>query len=88
LGYDQTNGYLYIGNASNQTVGIKVDHAITSDYVRFKDTRSQEITPNDSLEGLSVHLKSNGKDSLSDGGSYHAVLSVKDWNDYSGGPYW
>lgn len=88
LGYDQTNGYLYIGNASNQTVGIKVDHAITSDYVSFKDTRSEEVTPNNSLEGLSIHLKTNGKDSLSDGGTYHTVLSAKGWNDHSGGPYW
>jgi hypothetical protein len=25
---------------------------------------------------------------MSDGGSYHAILNVKDWGDYSGGPYW
>lgn len=109
LGYDKTNGYLYIGNASNQTAGIKVDYAANANYaasaasaasanyatsadyanyIHYKDTRNENISPDNSLSGLSVHLKSNGTDSLSDGGSYHAVISVKDWSDYSGGPYW
>ena len=30
MGYDLFNGYLYIGNASNQTTGIKVDYATSA----------------------------------------------------------
>lgn len=91
LGYDKTNGYLYIGNASDQTTGIKVEYAVSADYanyIHYKDTRNENVSPDDSLSGLSVHSKSNDTDGLSDGGSYHAVISVKDWSDYSGGPYW
>lgn len=63
-------------------------HADSATYVMYQDTRSVDVSPNDSLYGLSVHLKGNGTDGVNDGGSYHAVLSVKDWGDYSGGPYW
>lgn len=58
------------------------------DFITYKDTRSNKQSPDDVQAGLTVHLKSNGTDGLSDGGSYHALLSVKDWGDYSGGPYW
>lgn len=57
-------------------------------YVMYSDTRSSEQSPDDLQKGLTVHLKANGTDGISDGGNYHGVLSVKQWGDYSGGPYW
>lgn len=56
--------------------------------ITYTDTRSDNQSPDATVGGLSVHLKANGTDSLSDGGTYHAILNVKDWGDYSGGPYW
>lgn len=58
------------------------------DFITYKDTRADNQSPNDVQAGLTVHLKANGTDGISDGGSYHAVLNVKGWGDYSGGPYW
>ena len=58
------------------------------DFITYKDTRADNQSPDDVQAGLTVHLKSNGTDGISDGGGYHAVLNVKDWGDYSGGPYW
>ena len=60
----------------------------THSYITYNDTRSNNQSPDDVQAGLTVHLKANGTDGISDGGSYHAVLNVKDWGDYSGGPYW
>ena len=60
----------------------------THDFIMYKDTRSDNQSPDDVQAGLTVHLKGSGTDGLSDGGSYHAILNVKDWGDYSGGPYW
>lgn len=56
--------------------------------ITYIDTRSDNQSPDTVVAGLSVHLKANGTDGISNGGSYHAVLNVKDWGDYSGGPYW
>ena len=39
------------------------------------------------LKGISLHLKSNSADGLSDGLSYHPVLMLRDWNDLTGGPF-
>ena len=43
--------------------------------------------PLDMLKGVSLHLKSNSADGLSDGLSYHPVLMLRDWNDLTGGPF-
>lgn len=56
--------------------------------ITYLDTRGDNQSPDAVVAGLSVHLKTNGTDGISNGGSYHAVLNVKDWGDYSGGPYW
>lgn len=58
------------------------------DFIVYKDTRALNESPDAVQAGLTVHLKGTANDGLSDGGSYHALLSVKDWGDYSGGPYW
>ena len=59
-------------------------HTHTS--INYQDTRAVNTTANDVPSGLSVHLKSNGTDGISDGGSYHPVLMMKPWNDKSGWP--
>lgn len=56
-------------------------------HIEYVDTRNINQSPNDLQAGLTIHLKANGADGLSDNGSYHAVVGIKDWNDYSGGPY-
>ena len=75
--------HLTIGTgASNAAAG---NHTHTN--VLNQDTRAVNTTPDGVPIGLSVHLKSNGTDSLSDDGTYHSSLFIKGWNDYSGGPY-
>ena len=59
-------------------------HTHTS--INYQDTRSDNTTPAQVPLGLSVHLKSNNIDGLSDGGSYHPSLMIKPWNDKSGWP--
>ena len=54
--------------------------------ITYQDTRAVNTTAKDVPSGLSVHLKSNGTDGISDGGSYHPVLMMKPWNDKSGWP--
>lgn len=56
-------------------------------YIEYMDTRANNQSPNDLQAGLTIHLKTNGTDGLSDGATYHAVVGIKDWGDYSGGPY-
>lgn len=103
LWYDGTNKDLYVDNANDIKVGGNfVYHAgrkpsasdigaaassHTHTNIVFQDTRSANTTPDGAPEGLSVHLKNNGADGLSDGGTYHSSLFIKGWNDYSGGPY-
>jgi hypothetical protein len=59
-------------------------HTHTS--INYQDTRAVNTTPAQVPLGLSVHLKSNNTDGLSDGGSYHPSLMIKPWNDKSGWP--
>ena len=59
-------------------------HSHTS--INYQDTRAVNTAAKDVPNGLSVHLKSNGTDGISDGGSYHPVLMMKPWNDKSGWP--
>lgn len=66
------------GNASSSTY---------STYTYFRDTRNDNEMPLDMLKGISLHLKSNSTDGISDGLSYHPVLMLRDWNDLSGGPF-
>ena len=103
LWYDGTNKDLYVDNANDIKVGGNfVYHAgrkpsasdigaaassHTHTNIESLDTRSANTTPDDVPAGLSVHLKSNGTDGLSDGGTYHSSLFIKGWKDHSGGPY-
>ena len=60
------------GNASSSTY---------STYTCFQDTRNVNEMPLDMLSGISLHLKSNSIDGLSDGLSHHLVLMLRDWYD-------
>lgn len=57
------------------------------DYIKYRDTRDVNVAPKDMPQGISVHLKTNGTDSLTDGGTYHPSIMIRDWSDYSGGPF-
>jgi hypothetical protein len=59
-------------------------HSHTS--INYQDTRAVNTAAKDVPAGLSIHLKSNGSDGISDGGSYHPVLMMKPWGDKSGWP--
>lgn len=50
----------------------------------YKDTRSTNYNPYTYL-GVSLHLKENTADGLSDGGTYHGVLDLAHWSGTSGG---
>ena len=64
---------------------LKSSH--THNAIDFQDTRAVNQTPSQIPKGLSVHLKENGIDGISDGGGYHPSLAIRPWNDISGGPY-
>jgi hypothetical protein len=73
--------------AGNHTHSGYAASSHTHSNIVHKDTRDVNTTPDGAPEGLSVHLKNNGTDGLSDGGTYHSSLFIKGWDDYSGGPY-
>lgn len=50
----------------------------------YKDTRATNYAPF-TYQGVSLHLKTNTTDGLSDGGTYHGVLDLAHWSDISGG---
>lgn len=58
----------------------------SANRIERQDTRSVNEAPIDMLTGLSIHLKGSN-DGLDDGGTYHAAIHIKDWQDYSGGPF-
>ena len=81
-------GYLDGVTSAIQTqLDGKATSSHTHDYIKYQDTRAVNVSPNDMPQGLSVHLKTNGTDGLTDGGTYHPSFMIKDWSDYSGGPF-
>jgi hypothetical protein len=49
------------------------------------DTRSATPSTDIGLKGVRFDFKNNSADGLSDGGSYHGVMTFQQWNDTSGG---
>lgn len=80
----QCNETLAVNISKNAATATMADAAKRLDYV---DTRSENPTPGEMTKGLTIHLKSNNADGLSDGGSYHVALHMRNWNDISGGPW-
>lgn len=81
------NSFDGTGNISYSLTDIGAaasSHSHTS--INYQDTRSVNTAAKDVPNGLSIHLKSNGTDGISDGGSYHPVLMMKPWGDKSGWP--
>lgn len=56
----------------------------TASAINFSDTRSSNSSGFD-YNGMTIHLKLNSADGLSDGGTYHGVLHITQWGDISGG---
>jgi len=69
-------------NVSITTTVVDDSHNHTS--INYKDTRSTNHNGFD-YKGVSMHLKYNTTDGLSDGGTYHGVLHLTQWGDISGG---
>lgn len=70
------------GNISINATVVNDSHNHTS--INYKDTRS--INHNGfNYKGVSMHLKYNTTDGLSDGGRCHGVLHLTQWSDISGG---
>lgn len=57
------------------------------DQITFQDTRDVSPIPRDVTNGIGYHLKNNNADGLNDGHSLHGVLSLKQWNDITGGAF-
>lgn len=57
---------------------------IVPQRIIYKDTRADNYNPFTHL-GVSLHLKTNATDGLTDGGTYHGVLDLVRWSDGSGG---
>jgi len=49
------------------------------------DTRAVTPSTDIGLKGVRFDFKNNSADGLSDGGSYHGVMTFQQWNDTSGG---
>ena len=90
-GTSLANKYAAKSHGTHLTIGTGASNAAAGNHTHtnifHQDTRSTNTTPDGAPTGLSVHLKNNGTDGLSDGGTYHSSLFIKGWNDYSGGPY-
>ena len=84
-----STGKTFNGSANVSWTLAEIGAAASShshNSITYQDTRAVNTTAKDVPSGLSVHLKSNGTDGISDGGSYHPVLMMKPWNDKSGWP--
>jgi hypothetical protein len=83
-----------VGNASTATtlqtartigdVSFNGSASIVPERITYKDTRSVDFTPY-TYPGITLHIKTNTTDSLSDSGTYHGVLNLTHWGDISGG---
>ena len=56
----------------------------THDKIVFVDDRNDEVTPENTTPGITVHLKNDAADGLNVGGSLHSVLTVRSWHDMTG----
>lgn len=82
------------GNASTATtlqttrtigdVNFNGSTNIVPERILYKDTRGVDFTPF-TYAGVTLHLKNNTVDGLSDGATYHGVLNLQHWSDNSGG---
>jgi len=59
-------------------------NAVSATKLLPADTRSTNFVPT-AYSGLSVHLKYNTTDGLTDGGTYHGLVNIQQWSDLSGG---
>lgn len=72
-------------NITSSAIGAAAS-SHSHNVITIQDTRNVNTAPADVPLGLSVHLKNNGTDGLTDGGTYHPSLMMKPWDDKSGWP--
>lgn len=56
----------------------------THDKIVFVDDRNDEVTPENTTSGITVHIKEGAADGLNNGGSLHSVVTVRSWHDMTG----
>jgi len=85
----------YYQNAGNLNAGTvplarlsgsyNIDITGSSAFVFVNDTRSSVTGPQTGYRQVRADFLNNSTDGLSDGGTYHGVLTFQQWADYSGG---
>jgi hypothetical protein len=77
-------------SSTHATTKAYVDSAAQSSlYLISSDTRSDNIEPQNHGRSVRADFRSNSTDGLSDGGSYHGVISFRPYGsatDWTGGP--
>lgn len=69
-----------------QEAGLSLSKVVNTDgNIVVNDTRSTATSTDLGLRGARFDFKANTTDGLSDGGSYHGVMTLQQWNDSSGG---
>lgn len=56
----------------------------THDKIVVVDDRNDNVTPENTTSGITVHIKNNATDGLNNGGSLHSVVTVRSWHDMTG----
>ncbi len=59
----------------------------TLDHIGYVDRRDNDLAPyaGGQYKGVEIQLKTNSTDGLSDGGYFHGILNLHQWNNKSGG---
>ena len=94
--YDAANNALYVQKADGTVCGFYSTGFISAkglndegngqaEGLYIADKRNESIGPRDYGRGIYGFFMANGTDGLHDGGSYHTVLHVQQWDNNSGG---
>lgn len=84
---DQDSSRRFVTDTEKELWNSKASGSHIHQNIMYTDSRSSNILPNAMKDGISCHIKSNNIDGLNDGGTYHAVVSIKQWSNNSGGAY-
>ncbi len=82
--YDFQNNSYYLKPSGTSILNALTVQGTFIGTPLYYDTRSTNFNPY-TYPGISYHLKNNGIDGLSDGGTYHGTLNLQQWTDPSGG---
>ncbi|WP_396190395.1 hypothetical protein [Flavobacterium sp.] len=88
-GYGITDAPTLTGTGASGTWLINITgNSGTTDFVKIADTRSTNPTPQSYGAGIKFDFKQNSVDGLSDSGTYHGVMTIRQYasgSDWSGG---